>query len=232
LGLFGPFWHVLTDPSKFVPFNKHLKLHNGAIVREEDPDAERVPTYRKRTRTSQIARHKAANRAEALAEEEEFQALTAEGGSPRKRVSCPLLALFGPNILTVGRLALVLLWLTLFVRGIAVGRTLPPRSTTWRLRGSPRAAVPRASSLLRSRCWRSSVLPWIRRFEVFWLVVDQSGAVECGLGFLLFMIPLGRLFRSPMHSNVTFLSFSMPLWTIMAQSEVRSICQLRSSNLS
>jgi hypothetical protein len=81
---------------KYVPYSVCLKLHNGALKEEEDANAERRPSYRKRDRKSVYARNAAGKRAEEQAVEEELKDMVTEGGTPRKKVIYPVVGHDGP----------------------------------------------------------------------------------------------------------------------------------------
>jgi hypothetical protein len=67
-----------------------LKLHNSALKKEEDANAERRPSYRKRDRKSVYARNAAGKYAEEQAVEEELKDMVTESGTPRKKVIYPV----------------------------------------------------------------------------------------------------------------------------------------------
>jgi hypothetical protein len=96
LGPPGPQRHLLTLGSRYSPFNKHLKLHNGAIKDDEDPEGEYKPKIRKRDRKSMVARDKAMGRAEELAVTKALEEMVDDDGTPRKKVSHPILGRTGP----------------------------------------------------------------------------------------------------------------------------------------
>jgi hypothetical protein len=81
---------LLMPSRKYVPYSVCLKLHNGALKEEEDANAERRPSYRKRNRKSVYARNAAGKRAEEQAVEEELKDMVTEGGTPRKKVIYPV----------------------------------------------------------------------------------------------------------------------------------------------
>jgi hypothetical protein len=74
----------------------YLKLHNGALKEEEDANAERRPSYRKRDRKSVYARNAAGKRAEEQAVEEELKDMVTKSGTPRKKVIYPAVGHDGP----------------------------------------------------------------------------------------------------------------------------------------
>jgi hypothetical protein len=80
---------VLTYSRKFSPFSKYLKLHNGALLADDDPMAERKPVLCKRDRKSTVARHNAQKQAEEIATAAVLEELRDEDCTPRKKVCCP-----------------------------------------------------------------------------------------------------------------------------------------------
>jgi hypothetical protein len=81
---------------KYVPYSVCLKLPNGALKEEEDANAERRPSYRKRNRKSVYARNAAGKRAEEQAVVEELKDMVTESGTPRKKVIYPVVSHDGP----------------------------------------------------------------------------------------------------------------------------------------
>jgi hypothetical protein len=81
---------------KYVPYSVCLKLHNSALKEEEDVNAERRPSYRKRNRKSMYARNAAGERAEEQAVEKELKDMVTESDTPRKKVIYSVVGHNGP----------------------------------------------------------------------------------------------------------------------------------------
>jgi hypothetical protein len=68
-----------------------LKLHNGALKKEEDANAERQLSYYKRDRKSVYTRNTASKHAEEQAVEEELKDIVTKSSTPRKKVIYPII---------------------------------------------------------------------------------------------------------------------------------------------
>jgi lipocalin len=81
---------------KYIPYSVCLKLHNGALKKEEDTNAERRPAYRKRDHKSVYACNAAGKRAKEQAVEEELRDMVTESSTLRKKVIYPAVGHDGP----------------------------------------------------------------------------------------------------------------------------------------